>query len=227
MVVKTIKSIVSLFLFLVAVLLSFIWLVLGTLFLFVTLIRFIALYTIALINSFISGNPVTHNYMTAIEEIINMYVNTYAKIFSMPTLPWSDDQNDKGEQLRALLPSEINELKKSWAVTLAVFISYLGFLGSTTAMLIYRDNYNLKKEYEPKIQSLNNQIQNANEIKEKYESTIDKYKLSSKKEVKRKIKTISKLYKERGYSIRSISEIMGINYAETKKFITDNNITRY
>lgn len=215
MIVKIIKLIVSGFLLIVALLLFSLWLVLGTLLLVAMIIRFISLYTIALLNSFVSSTPLTQDYSKAIEEVIDMYLDTYGKILSMPTLPWKDTSEKHNNNLRALLPNEITELKKSWAITLVVFISYIFAFGLSFAYLTHKENKELKAQYEIKIAKTAEKYRDALKFKQVNEELNEKI-----------ANAVNDLYVNKRYSIGSISGFFNTTPDEIRKIIDANNIKR-
>lgn len=219
MISNIIKFIVSIFLLIVSVLLFALWLILGTILLTALIIRFISLYTIALLNSFVSGTPLIHDYTKAIEDIINMYLDTFAKILSMPKLPWQNDYNKDSTNLRALLPTEIAELKKSWAITLVVFASYIISFGFCLAIISQSGKDKQKNEYEIELKKLEgNYNQLVNEI--------HTYKIIISEFEKNNVNAVRILYSNKNYSINSISEFLNLTPEKIREIINENNIIK-
>ncbi|MGE4290523.1 MAG: hypothetical protein AB7E36_17750 [Salinivirgaceae bacterium] len=220
MITNFIKFIVSVFLSIVATILIVLWLGFGTLLLIALLIRLISLYTIALLNSFTSGVPLIHDYPKAIEEAIDMYISTYRKLLSLPLLPWKQTQlNEDNNKLRALLPTELDELKKSWAITVIVFASYILSLSMGMAYYIQRNNHNADSKYQPQIVAITDTLKNY-----QLANYLMSQDLQSAKQ--QQIVTISNLYRYWNYSIISISKIMGISPEEVRQIIEENDISK-
>jgi hypothetical protein len=218
MIVYIIKFIVSIFLFIVSIILFVLWLFLGSIFLIAMIIRLISLYTIALLNSFVSGNPLTHDYVKAIEDIIDMYLKTYVKIFTMCKLPWLNVNIIEKSNLRSLLSTEIHELKKSWAITLIVFVSYTASFGVSLAVIAHKDNDELKHAYELKIERIQEDLNKAELQNDEFDKTITKL-------TNQRIRLVSDLYR-RNYTIKEIALYMYTTPAEIQEFIDNNNINR-
>ena len=56
-----------------------------------------------MLNSFVSGTSLTHDYTKAIDDVIDMYLKTYSKIISMPMLPWLKVEDSSASDFRLLL----------------------------------------------------------------------------------------------------------------------------
>ena len=216
MIKPIIKSIVSTFLSAVSIVLFLLWLLFGSLVLLALIIRLISLYTIALLNSFVSSTPITYNYTKAIEDVIDMYINTYIKILSIPLLPWKPFQEKDNSSFRALLDSEMYELKKSWAITLIVFVSYILSFSFSLAMITSKKEEKINKVYETEVSNL--------------KADLSKYEvLSSDNEAKYidlKVQIITSLYKERRWRVETISKVMDLPLEQVIDIIDKNNITR-
>lgn len=131
-----VKTIVTIFMIMASIILFCCWAVLGSLLLFTLILRIIILYTIALSNAFISGTNLTHDYSSAIEDIIKIYIGTYARILSMPKLTWKALAHTEQISFEALLSEELEELKKSWVITIIIFLSYTLSFGISLAILV-------------------------------------------------------------------------------------------
>ena len=219
MIAKIIKAIASVFFAVVALILFFLWLLVGTLLLIALLIRLIALYTIALLNSFVSGTPLIHDYTKAIEEVIDMYLNTYVKIINMPKLPWIPIPDSDTNTLRALLSTELAELKKSWIITVIVFLSYICSFGFGIAILIHVDNNKAKKKFESEINLIKRDFQESNKKVIELESILLEYNED-------RIKTISILYCEKRYSVKSIARFLNVSQDVVRKIIKEQKLKR-
>jgi hypothetical protein len=134
------KSIATLFLFVVSVIVFFLWLSFGTIMLIALLLRLISLYTISLLTSFISGTQPKQDYIHAIEASIDTYISRFVKIINMPRLPWLPLQPDAITEVGQILQLELETIKKNWIISIAVFLSYIISAGSSTAFIIYKTN---------------------------------------------------------------------------------------
>lgn len=219
MIANIIKTITSGFFLVVAIILFGLWLIFGTLLLVSLIIRLIALYTIALMNSFVSGTTLTQDYPKAIDEVIDKYLAAYIKILSMPLLPWLDIQISEGDSFRSLLQTEMAELRKSWAITILVFFSYIFCFGASLALLVYQGNAQINGAYEEKIGEMKNRFSEVEIQKIQLESEIQK-------NHKEKIEAIRTLYQARNYSVSSIAEILSSSREDVMKILEENDITR-
>ncbi|WP_299547618.1 hypothetical protein [Seonamhaeicola sp.] len=160
MVTFIVKVIVTLFLFLVAAIITGFWLLFGTVYLVLMLTRIIIIYTIALINSFISGTVLKEDYNKAIEEIVNTYVFNYVKICSLPIMIWHNQLTPSNQGLKQILSIELLEIKKSWFITTTVFVSFMLSFGLCLSCLLYANNKEMIDAYlEGKIISSNIEMQ--------------------------------------------------------------------
>jgi hypothetical protein len=209
-----IKIIVSTFLSAVSIVLFSLWLLFGTIVLLALIIRLISLYTIALLNSFISSTPLCYNYTKAIEDVIDMYINTFIKILNIPILPWRPITENDNNTFRALLNTEIYELKKSWAITLIVFVSYVLSFGFSLAWIISEKEEKISEKYETELLETRSNL-------EKY---ITLSNTTETKVIDMKLQIIKSLYCERKWNTRSISKVLDISPDEVDQLIEKYDI---
>lgn len=219
MVTIFIKSLVSVILTGVALILTVLWFLFGTILLFTLIIRLIALYTIALLNSFVSGNPILYDYTKAIEEVVDTYLNTYIKILRMPLMPWEEAVNQNENNLKKLLSTEMYELRKSWIITVVVFLTYTFSFGLGIAHLTFKENKNLKEKHFHELESATKQIQNLQNTKLEYKTIIEQ-------KERNQLHAIKTLYVEKRYSVKSISRFLNIPYNKVEEVISEKNISR-
>ncbi|GAG30708.1 unnamed protein product [marine sediment metagenome] len=206
-----VKIIITTFLTVVTLFLFVLWLIFGTLLLIALLIRLVSLYTIALLNSFISATPLTQDYTIAIEDVINMYINIFSKILSMPQLPWIPLSNISNKGFRALLPTEMQEIKKSWAITLVVFVSYIFSLGISSSFFV---NEAYKNKFESKINFLNDSI---NDLVMTHNKTMINIMTEKDKETR----IIQDLRSDYRFRILSIAELFEISQDSVNQIINE------
>jgi len=214
MIAKIIKTLVSAFLTVVSLILFTLWLTFGTVLLIVWLIRLISLYTIALLNSFVSGSLLTHDYNKSIEEAIELYINTYKKIVNMPLLPWQPLSSDAPSSLKALLPIELDLIRKSWIISLAVFFSYIASLGISSSYLIFFGKISKSNEYAKELIQSNLKI---NELQNKSKELYIK--------ISNYDNSIYKLNKESNLSVSSLARIFNTS-PDSIKLIIDKNTNK-
>jgi len=189
-----IKLIVTVFFLVIAAILIVLWSIIGTILLPAVLIRVIALYTMSLLNSFVSGGTSNHDYSKAIDDVLKMYLNGFIRIIKLPSYPWITTEDTEHVSFKSLLPSEVSEIKKSWLITMLVFLSYTISFGVSLAFLFYREN--LKKEdfiqmqldYETRIANLENQKKNLrdslNITSKQFKQTSEQFKQTSEQFIK-------------------------------------------
>lgn len=211
-----IKIIVSIFLSVVSIVLFALWLLFGTLMLIALILRLISLYTIALLNSFVSSTPLTYNYTKAIEDVIDMYISTYIKILNMPLLPWRPFTEKENSSFRALLDSEIYELKKSWAITLIVFISYVVSFSFSLALINSKKEEKIRKIYEPELTELKTELF-------KYQTLNTDNGVNV---IDLKVHIIRSLYSNWKWNISSIAEVLNTQTEQVAEIIEKYNIER-
>jgi hypothetical protein len=200
MITKIIKILVSAFLLVVSIILFTLWLTFGTLLLIVWLIRLISLYTIALLNSFASGSLLTFDYNKAIEEAIELYINTYRRIMNMPLLPWQPLSSEAPGSIKALLPIELDLLKKSWIISLIVFFTYLTSLGISSTYIIFYGKMSKINLYEEELVQSSSRI---DDLQKKNKILVTEIRVLRSQ----RNSSVYKLSLENEYSINTLSRI--------------------
>jgi hypothetical protein len=158
MIPKIIKVIITVFLVAVCVSLIMLWLVFGTILLITLLFRLIVLYTIALLNNSVSGTPLTHDYNTAINEVVEMYIDKYIKFIAIPKLPWVEIESSSNKGFKAISLKELEMLKKSWIITIIVFISYLVSFSLPLALVVSKNKKMDEQQIQNEINSYKSEI---------------------------------------------------------------------
>lgn len=139
------KCIKTVFFLIISILVILIWFTVGTLMFTALLIRVISLYTIALLNSFVSGTLPPQDYPKAIEDVIQIYINTFWEILKLPSIPWKTNEESKNAGFTAVVSNEIKDMKKNWLITFFIFASYSLSFGGSLAFLIFREDFKKEK----------------------------------------------------------------------------------
>jgi len=161
----------------------------------------------------------THDYNKSIEEAIELYINTYKKIINMPLLPWQPLTTDATGSLKSLLPIELDLMKKSWIISLAVFFSYLASLGISSSYLIFYGKIAKSNKYVKELVQAN---ANINELQNKNNELI--LKLNDYKTIRNN--SISKLNKENNVSVYTLANIFNISPDSIRYIISKGTNTK-